>query len=183
MLRSGPQGYCCIPQQKESSERVSTMYFYITAYRQYLHSGSDARIHNWLASGESILLLSPSAPDLRYGSWRLRSAPAAAHGCWAFLPLWWMLPLDPLSLFIWTGFSLFDSLDRVCRGRLTLLESEYCPTSFPTIHPKVPYKWASPGPKQNSQFLYQAWELYTRRSRIPPLAKQVLLQYEKANLS
>ena len=59
---------------------VSTMYFYITVYRQYLHSGSDARTHDWLASGESILLLSPSAPDVHYGS-RLRGPThAGAHG-------------------------------------------------------------------------------------------------------
>ena len=52
------------------------------------------------------------------------------------------LLLDSLSpsLFLWTGFSFFDSLDGVCRSRLTLLESEYCPTSVPTVHPKVPYK-------------------------------------------
>ena len=45
-----------------------------------------------------------------------------------------------LSLFLWTGFSFFESLDGVCRSQLTLLESEYCPTSFPTVHPKVLYK-------------------------------------------
>ena len=60
------------------------------------------------------------------------------------LPLKGMLadrfPLFSLALFLWTGFSFFDSLDGVCRDRLTLLESEYCPTSFPTVHPKVPYK-------------------------------------------
>ena len=53
---------------KGVKRRVSTMYFYITAYRQYAHSGSDTRIHNWLASGESILLLSSSAPDIHNGS-------------------------------------------------------------------------------------------------------------------
>ena len=39
---------------------------------------------------------------------------------------------------LWTGFSFFDSLDGVCRSRLTLLESEYCPTSFPTRTPEGP---------------------------------------------
>ena len=52
------------------------------------------------------------------------------------------------SLFSWTSFSFFDSLDGVCRSRLTLLESEYCPTSFPTHTPKgIRYKSASPGPR------------------------------------
>ena len=46
---------------------VSTMYFYITEYGQYIHSGSNPQIHNWLASGESILLLSSSAPDIHNG--------------------------------------------------------------------------------------------------------------------
>ena len=40
------------------------MYFYITEYGQYVHSGSDPQIHNWLASGESILLLPSSALDI-----------------------------------------------------------------------------------------------------------------------
>ena len=30
----------------------------LVAYRQYVHSGSDTQLHHWLASGESILLLS-----------------------------------------------------------------------------------------------------------------------------
>ena len=34
-----------------------------------------------------------------------------------------------------------------CRNRLTRHVSEYCPTSFPTVFPKVPYKLASPGHK------------------------------------
>ena len=92
---------------------MSTMYFYKTAYRQYVHSGSDTRIHYWLTSGESIL-------------------PPSSHR-----PL--AVGLFP-SLFFWTSFSFFDSLDGACRSRLTLLESECCPTSFPTVHPKVPYK-------------------------------------------
>ena len=57
------------------------MYFYITAYRQYVSSGSDPQIHNWLTSSKSILLLSPSAPDMHNGSWLLRPAPVAAHVC------------------------------------------------------------------------------------------------------
>ena len=39
---------------------------------------------------------------------------------------------------LWTGFSFFNSLDGVCRSRLTLLESECCPTSFPTRTPEGP---------------------------------------------
>ena len=73
--------YCCVPQQKESSDRESTMYFYITVDRQYVHSNSDAQITNWLASGESILLLSSSAPDVPNGSWLHGPAPAVAHRC------------------------------------------------------------------------------------------------------
>ena len=42
---------------KGVKRRASTMYFYITEYEQYIHSGSDPQIHNWLASGESILPL------------------------------------------------------------------------------------------------------------------------------
>ena len=60
-----------------------------------------------------------------------------------------------LTLFLWTSYSFFDSLDGVCRSRLTLLESEYCPTSFPTVNMKVPYRLASPGPKEDTQVLYQ----------------------------
>ena len=44
--------------------------------------GSNPQIRNWLASGESILLLSPSAPDHPNGSGMLRTAPTAAGGCW-----------------------------------------------------------------------------------------------------
>ena len=47
------------------------------------------------------------------------------------------LALFPLD---WQSFSFLDSLDGVYKGRLTLSESEYCPTSFPTVYPKVPYK-------------------------------------------
>ena len=53
---------------KGVKRRASTMYFYITEYEQYIHSGSDPQIHNWLASGESIILLPSSATDLRNGS-------------------------------------------------------------------------------------------------------------------
>ena len=49
--------YCCIHATKGVEQKVSTMYFYRTAYRQYVHSGSDTHIHYWLAIGESILLL------------------------------------------------------------------------------------------------------------------------------
>ena len=44
-------------RNKGVKRRASTMYFYITEYEQYIHSGSDPQIHNWLASGESILPL------------------------------------------------------------------------------------------------------------------------------
>ena len=53
-----------------------------------------------------------------------------------------VLQSDSLSLpsLDWYRFSFLDSLDGVCRDQLTLSESEYCPTSFPTVYPKVPYK-------------------------------------------
>ena len=54
--------------RKGVKRRVSTVYFYITMYRQYVHSGSDLQIRNWLASGESILLLPSSASDIHNGS-------------------------------------------------------------------------------------------------------------------
>ena len=43
--------------------------------------GSDPQIHNWLASGESILLSSPLAPEHPERDGRLRTAPTAAGGC------------------------------------------------------------------------------------------------------
>ena len=53
--------YCCIHATKGVERKVSTMYFYKTANRQYVHSGGDPRIHYWLTSGESIL--PPSLSD------------------------------------------------------------------------------------------------------------------------
>ena len=53
----------------------------LVVYRQYIHSGSDPQIHNWLASGESILLLSPSAPDIPDSGGIPWTAPTAAGGC------------------------------------------------------------------------------------------------------
>ena len=40
------QSYCCIHATKGVERKVSTMYFYKTAYRQYVHSGSDTHIHS-----------------------------------------------------------------------------------------------------------------------------------------
>ena len=79
---------------KGVKRRVSTMYFYITEYGQYVHSGSDPQVHNWLASGESILLLSSWYPQWLPNT---RPAPAATHRCWTFLLLWRMLA-DRFSL-------------------------------------------------------------------------------------
>ena len=79
---------------------------------------------------------------------------------------------------LWTGFSFFDSLDGVCRSQLTLLESEYCPTSLPTRNPEgIRYKSASPGPKGEAQVLYQAREWYTRRN--PILCRLINKSYYK----
>ena len=78
-----------------------------------------------------------------------------ARECWANLTLW-LTDAEPifspykcfltrfsLSLSLFSGlveFQFLDPLDGVCRDWLTLSESEYCPTSFPTVYPKVPYK-------------------------------------------
>ena len=51
------------------------------------------------------------------------------------------IPSLPLSLFSGqVKLQSLDSLDEVYWDWLTLSESEYCPTSFPTVYPKVPYK-------------------------------------------
>ena len=64
----------------------------------------------------------------------------------SLLSAWLQFLMGFLSL--WTSFSFFDSLDGVCRIWLTLLESEYCPTSLPTRTPEgIRYKSASPGPR------------------------------------
>ena len=51
--------YCCIHATKGVEPKMSTtgMYFYRTAYRQYVQSGSDTHTHYWLTSGMSILPL------------------------------------------------------------------------------------------------------------------------------
>ena len=46
MFASSKRTYCCIHATKGVERKVSTMYFYKTAYRQYVHSGSDTHIHS-----------------------------------------------------------------------------------------------------------------------------------------
>ena len=56
--------------------------------------------------------------------------------------------LHPLSSRCPTISPVSLAFSSACRNRLTLPESEYCPTSFPTVSPKGPYKSASPGPNE-----------------------------------
>ena len=103
-----------------------------------IYMGSDPQIHYWLNSGGPILLLPFSVLDPHTGSRILSQPHAVASGCWAnILPLQMLsdqiLSL-PLSLFSGlVEFQFLDSLDGVYRDWLTLSESEYCPTSFPTV--------------------------------------------------
>ena len=57
---------------KRSQAKVSNMYFYIetiwTLDNIYVHTGHDPQVHNWLTSGESILLLPSSVSDLYHDS-------------------------------------------------------------------------------------------------------------------
>ena len=140
-LVSGPDRFNVVSATKGVESGVSTVYFTIiireTTTTMYLHNHSQ-KISN--VCGTSLWLSS-------------------------LLSAWLQFLMGFFSL--WTRFSFFDSLDRVCRDWLTLFESEYCPTSLPTRTPEgIRYKSASPGPKSEAQVLYQAREQYTKRNLI-----------------
>ena len=67
--------------------------------------------------------------------------------CWVSPPSPWKLANQFLPLLLWTcSASVSLAFSTACRDWLTLPESEYCPTSLPTVAPKGPYKSASPSP-------------------------------------
>ena len=71
-------------------------------------------------------------------------------------------------------FSFFDSLDIVCRDRLTLLEPEYCPTSLPVRIARGSISGQlAPVLIQNTQVLHQALDPY--RTRVNPNMKRPTL--------
>ena len=112
---------CCIHKQKESSGGIYSLF-----HTKYLEGNKDnctraITLRSLAMSVTTSLFLSSQHYD------QLQFLDSFSS-------------LDRLQ-FLWL------SIDGACRSRLTLLESEYCPTSFPTVHPKVPYKQASPGPR------------------------------------
>ena len=130
-------------------------------YRQYIHKCSSPWNPYWLTAVSHPPDSSPSLYFyLRCGSPLLSLVSAMAPSHWANLPpsgLWTALPSrSPPG----TGVAphLLSPLGRLCREWLTLPESEYCPTSFPTVYPKVPYKKLAPVLIKATQFLYQAFE-------------------------
>ena len=52
-----------------------------TAYRQYIHTGSNPQDPNWLTSGESILLLLSSVSYLHSGSRIMSRSSTTTHRC------------------------------------------------------------------------------------------------------
>ena len=121
----------------------------LVAYRQYIHNCSNPVDPRLAHGGESTICSSAllglslrSQACLCCGSPLLSLVSAMTH----------RHPSRPLSPQLVDGspsrsphgkvtsLRLLSPLSWLCRERLTLSESEYCPTSFPTVHPKVPYK-------------------------------------------
>ena len=101
--------------------------------------------------------------------------------CWSFIYMKWSQdtmtsdPLHQLSSLCPAVSPVSLAFSAACRNRLTLPMSEYCPTSFPTIAPKGPYKSASPSPNKECSVPISSWRAVVPRIHILPLDKQVLL--------
>ena len=82
---SGHFTLCCIHATKGVERKVSTMYFYKTAYRQYVHSGSDTHIHSLFfflsSSGQASVSLTLQTESAEVDSpyWSLNTALLASQ--------------------------------------------------------------------------------------------------------
>ena len=149
-----------------------------TVYRQYIHTGSDPQIHNWLTSGESILLFTSSAsyispqwltnaePIFHYDSRMLSQSSPLMNTCKQILsPLLWTCRAST-SLTPWIESAEVDPPYQSLNT--ALLASQPQPR-------RVRISQLAPVLIEATQFLYQAFEPQPPRIRIQLLDRQVLL--------